>query len=304
MNDNKRKVDNLNTDATEVPPTKIVLPTTTIFSKFAIRKDNSRTYDKVPRRVPKKGVANSNQNAIDPMFKNQEFKATSTSDVEPRFGFVSAAELGRDGYTVSTFGYGARNEPSGVTTDNLAIADTKALKGPNQTYREFDLTLEVTADGGTSKSISESECDLSYTWEKNEGDTILYINRIDCEKKNGIKGRGKRHVLNTIRALRENDKKFNRIKLMPVDGSDPDRRNNPENLVKLVRNYRTWGFDDLIGDTLEADREHIETTIARSLGVQGGSKNKTKKTKKRRQKKTKRKQKGNKRRQTKKRGKR
>lgn len=247
----------------------------------------------------------------DPMFDTQKVLDHTTSNIETREGFVNKNDLGSAEYNVLTSGYGAKTEKSGVTIDRLEKRKRKALKDTEVAYPEFNVILNSEFDILTSTSITDPDCWLSYTWEKDN--TLLYINHIDCPKKGEKKGRGKRHTLNTIRALWESGKRFNKIKVRPVPGLDPDRPIDPDrpddSLESLVATYKRWGFGDLIVDDdedaiQEGTKEHIEETIAASLG---GSKKKTKtKTKKRRQRKTKtkRKQSGNKRRQTKKRGKR
>jgi hypothetical protein len=330
----KIKVGDLNVDSTEVvPPTKILrapilgqyvtyvdrskLTTTPL--KFATPTVNSRTYNKPVHKylnvkgVANKGVANSNLNAtvpIVPVFDTQKVFEHTTSNIEDREGFVDRNDLGSAEYNVLTSGYGAKTEASGVTIDRLEKRKRKALKDSEVAYPEFNVILNSEYNILTSRSILESDCWLSYTWEKDN--TLLYINHIDCPKKGEKKGRGKRHTLNTIRALWESGKRFNKIKVRPVPGLDPDRPIDPyrpdASLESLVATYKRWGFDDLItdedGDAIqEGTTKHIEDTIAASLG---GSRRQTKKTKKRMQRKTKtkRKQGGNKRRQTKKRGKR
>lgn len=345
MSYHKRKVDDLNTDATKVvPPTEILrapilgqyftyvdrskLTTTPL--KFATPTVNSRTYNKPVHKylnvkgvankgVANKGVANSNLNAtvpIDPMFDTQNVleHTTSNIEVEDREGFVDKNDLGSAEYNVITSGYGAKTEKSGVTIDRLEEQERQALKEPEVPFPQYDLIINTEYEINTSTSISDPECSIEYTWEKDGH--WLFLNSINCAKEEGGEGgKGSKLALNTILALKELGKGFTTIKLMPVAGLDPKR---PVDLKNLVATYKTWGFGDLnpttgeqtgslsnIVVTLKAKIANKAPDIKRQRIFFGGSR-KTKKTKKRKQRKTKtkRKQSGNKRRQTKKRGKR
>ena len=145
------------------------------------------------------------------------------------------------------------------------------------------------------RQYNQHNCWIEYEF---RGGNDLYFKFIICPKIGKELGR------DLIEALIYFGYKFDYIYLTPAEGLGEDKT---KPIQELVENYKKWGFGELLADgTQWGETDHILQTLRNYRRQPGGSKKKTKKTKKRMQRKTKtkRKQKGNKRRQTKKRGKR